>query len=432
MLAYAQYTRVSAQVLDPNGTPYKSGSWQATLNVSGVTPGFPVTFQGNPNFQTSYQGQLDVNGNLAVTLPDNNVITPTGQTQWNFQFCQSAFPPTAPCGNLTILITGSTMSITTQVRAIPLPVVVGAGITLPATLTAPGVFTNTQQNENLAVVINGPCPQSTIIEKTTIVTDAVSGCMIIPATGVTNGFSNAGAFYTQNNNPNSTGQFGKVEGVGVYPVCMDNANNTLCIGSAPQVEDVAGETGTFIEGEEVAVIPQNTTTNGTGTLYSLEGGNVQPTGNLLPAIHIQTPAGTATWTNGLWCDQSSIVATSINSTAIAPCVHLGLEAAGNSAISEALSFDANNGSGVLTPISLISLVDANNIPVLTTVSATGKDYIWTRFRLVSFTVASLPTSVPVGFTVMVSDATTFTVGTCTGGGSDEMIAIWNGSAWICH
>jgi hypothetical protein len=37
-----------------------------------------------------------------------------------------------------------------------------------------------------------------------------------------------------------------------------------------------------------------------------------------------------------------------------------------------------------------------------------------------------------GATAIVVDAATFSVGTCTGGGSDTMIAVSNGSAWSCH
>lgn len=55
-------------------------------------------------------------------------------------------------------------------------------------------------------------------------------------------------------------------------------------------------------------------------------------------------------------------------------------------------------------------------------------------RLSSYTVSTLPSasSAGVGTAVVVTDATTFTVGTCTGGGSDTMIAVSNGSTWSCH
>jgi hypothetical protein len=51
-----------------------------------------------------------------------------------------------------------------------------------------------------------------------------------------------------------------------------------------------------------------------------------------------------------------------------------------------------------------------------------------------YTVSTLPaaSSLPAGTQVVVSDATTFTPGICTGSGSDYMIAITNGSAWSCH
>lgn len=52
----------------------------------------------------------------------------------------------------------------------------------------------------------------------------------------------------------------------------------------------------------------------------------------------------------------------------------------------------------------------------------------------SFTVATLPAvgTVPVGTIYRVSDASTFTVGTCTGGGGDTMLAVNNGATWTCH
>jgi len=51
-----------------------------------------------------------------------------------------------------------------------------------------------------------------------------------------------------------------------------------------------------------------------------------------------------------------------------------------------------------------------------------------------YTVATLPaaSSVRAGTQVVVSDATTFTPGTCTGGGSDYMIAVSNTATWSCH
>jgi hypothetical protein len=51
-----------------------------------------------------------------------------------------------------------------------------------------------------------------------------------------------------------------------------------------------------------------------------------------------------------------------------------------------------------------------------------------------YTVSTLPaaSSLPAGTQLTVSDANSFTPGTCTGSGSDYMIAITNGSSWSCH
>jgi hypothetical protein len=51
-----------------------------------------------------------------------------------------------------------------------------------------------------------------------------------------------------------------------------------------------------------------------------------------------------------------------------------------------------------------------------------------------YTVASLPSASTLqpGTQVVISDASTFTPGTCTGGGSDYMIAVTSGTAWSCH
>jgi hypothetical protein len=55
-------------------------------------------------------------------------------------------------------------------------------------------------------------------------------------------------------------------------------------------------------------------------------------------------------------------------------------------------------------------------------------------KTTGYTVAALPSASTsgAGAQVTVTDATTFTPGTCTGGGSDYMIAISNGSTWSCH
>lgn len=55
-------------------------------------------------------------------------------------------------------------------------------------------------------------------------------------------------------------------------------------------------------------------------------------------------------------------------------------------------------------------------------------------HLANYTVSTLPSAsaVGAGAQALVTDASTFTVGTCTGGGSNPMIAVSNGTSWSCH
>jgi hypothetical protein len=89
----------------------------------------------------------------------------------------------------------------------------------------------------------------------------------------------------------------------------------------------------------------------------------------------------------------------------------------------------------LTRTAGISQLSAGVLSVDTTSQGNGLG----RFQMAAittqtFTVSTLPSasSLPAGTQVVVSDASTFTPGTCTGGGSDYMIAITSGSAWSCH
>lgn len=86
------------------------------------------------------------------------------------------------------------------------------------------------------------------------------------------------------------------------------------------------------------------------------------------------------------------------------------------------------------PASHFGLVDnINNVINMDCANITGV----CKFQAVSpkiYTVATLPSAstMGAGAQVTVSDASTFNVGTCTGGGSDYMTAISNGTTWSCH
>jgi hypothetical protein len=177
-----------------------------------------------------------------------------------------------------------------------------------------------------------------IIGGTTKVTDGLSACVNTPTSGVTNGFNDGIGGYCAVNDPTQAAQFGSAECVGVYGAALANANNTKIIGMAPQVVSKGGVTGAFLEGMELGIIPQNTTDQGFGILLSFEGSNSQPTNDNMPAISVQTPTGTGTFTSGLKCNDSSISSFTYN------CIEIGQQLAGNSKDGQTIAFNAHSGS----------------------------------------------------------------------------------------
>lgn len=88
---------------------------------------------------------------------------------------------------------------------------------------------------------------------------------------------------------------------------------------------------------------------------------------------------------------------------------------------------SGNGSAFLNDTGL-----AGNGATAPTVNTTGSETLAGILTLPHFTVATLPSASAIGGSVVVTDASTFTPGTCTGGGSDTMIAVSNGTSWSCH
>lgn len=92
--------------------------------------------------------------------------------------------------------------------------------------------------------------------------------------------------------------------------------------------------------------------------------------------------------------------------------------------------------GLVTGDLVFSNIPSGGSPPATTISewtATSAKFM-VPLKLPVFVVSGLPSasSLPAGTQVIVSDATTFTPGTCTGSGSDYMIAVTNGTTWSCH
>jgi hypothetical protein len=67
-----------------------------------------------------------------------------------------------------------------------------------------------------------------------------------------------------------------------------------------------------------------------------------------------------------------------------------------------------------------------------TITSAGVVQVAIVAQLPRYTVSTLPPSPAAGFTAVVTDASTFAIGTCVGSGSDYMIAVYNGTAWTCH
>lgn len=173
-----------------------------------------------------------------------------------------------------------------------------------------GTFTTGANHlfSNFTLTGGGTCnPATPIGGPPTWVTDALTACLNLPSSSVTNGLNNAIGAYAINNNSSSSCQFSKCEVVGIFPAVAyaGAAAGGLNIGSAPQVINTTAN-ATSLEGEEVGVVPSTTADFGMGTLYSFEGGNVQPAGDQMPASVVQTPTGTGTFTSGFECQAGSV------------------------------------------------------------------------------------------------------------------------------
>lgn len=96
----------------------------------------------------------------------------------------------------------------------------------------------------------------------------------------------------------------------------------------------------------------------------------------------------------------------------------------NQSLSVTPFFTNTNGSNIAPWTSLDYNLSSNGLNILFTAALSPQP----------FTVATLPSAATAfaGTTLIVTDSATFTPGTCTGGGSDYMLAVSNGTTWTCH
>ena len=214
------------------------------------------------------------------------------------------------------------------------------GSNLPLAFSAPGTFTSSgAPHESHQTILTGGgtgCGALQVIIGGGLATDGFSSCIDTPSSSVTNGLNNAISGYTQLNDSSAGGQFGKVLGAGIFGVCYAAVASTKCIGMAPQVESVASASGIVLEGEEVNVFPRNTSDTGYGLLVGMLGATNQPTGDNMPAVAIQTPTGSATYTTDFECQDASASGQ--------VCLHVGQLATGLSQNSQYTAWYASDAS----------------------------------------------------------------------------------------
>lgn len=122
-----QRVTITGKVVDPNGNAYYNGKVQL---VSGNGSGAQSWTVGgtNPVNPTVPISGLDGAGNFSVSLYSTAVIDQqTAQPEWQFSFCSYGSPPPVVCFNVPPLALASTQSITTQINAVPPPMITGSG-----------------------------------------------------------------------------------------------------------------------------------------------------------------------------------------------------------------------------------------------------------------------------------------------------------------
>jgi hypothetical protein len=218
--AFAQFTVVSATVLDPNGIAFAGGTMSAVLvpNTSGnyTLSGFPYSGRIAPT-------SLDSTGSFTVQFADNAVLVPAS-SQWQITICAPS-RVAAPIGigglcftAAALTITGATQNISANLNAAAtqllttwnpsrafntIPAASAASITATTMATAPAIpATGTRYNfsayvsqtvlgascaGNSTLVLNAifqdpnaAAPQTTAIATFTVTTNGTLG--IVPIT----------------------------------------------------------------------------------------------------------------------------------------------------------------------------------------------------------------------------------------------------------
>jgi hypothetical protein len=116
---FGQTTAVTATITDSDATAWANGTFTVTF-VPNPTFSGQYQFNGAPMTTANkgpYQGVMNGSGAMAVTLPDNSFIAPSG-TQWLFRLCPNA---SAVCTQITLPVTGASLNLTATFSAQVIP-----------------------------------------------------------------------------------------------------------------------------------------------------------------------------------------------------------------------------------------------------------------------------------------------------------------------
>ena len=277
-----------------SGLSGKSSAGSGTVTSVGQTVPSWLTVTGSP---------VTTNGTLAVTptsgQTSHQVIGTCG--------AGTTFGPCAlvagdlPAGGYTLDQIGNLAATKTFL----------IGSNTPLTWSDPGVFNMAAMNTNNQSIVTGSgtncdttdifTPYFYVMALVGIVCDP-PGAVNISGVGDSNGV--VGIFLGRNTGT-ADPIFGFTGGVGVSGSGYCQANNEYCWGMNSAVSDLASQTGNQLIGNEIDVQTSSTATKGYGLLLSYRG-NGQPTSDNFPALYVQPPAGTASFTSGLEFANGSI------------------------------------------------------------------------------------------------------------------------------
>lgn len=304
-------------------------------------------------------------------------------------------------------------------------------LSLPTTLTAPGVFTNTEMDISLGTNIN-TCnfndynSAQSMFASGSYSTAGMGSCLNFQSSTKHEGDAILGIA----EGSNSTGGGGAV-GVASYGIC--ESSNCAVWGENPNGYD-NGFAASAVYASEMDSFIKNSGSSGE-TLRMVMLASAQPAN--YGAIHINS--STANGLTGQYTYAIDVATGTVKGgsgcTSCAPAIILEPVNSGASALSQILRFYPSDSTSTEQRVDMVGVVNGANTEVSVFNSSHGQagfapDYL----RLKSYTVSTLPaaSNYTGNAMVLVTDATTFTPGTCTGGGSDIMIAISNGTNWSCH